>query len=99
MDAKNLMKENNNAFIAGVWSERVLVITEDYEIKGYVFMPKTGRKNRILSDILNSTKRFVAIKNCKLKHRKSANRVTEAHDFIQLNLDSIVLIRPALHEE
>ena len=95
----NLMKGNQNAFIAGVWSERVLVITEDYEIKGYVFMPKTGRKNRILSDILNSTKRFVAIKNCKLKHRKSANRVTEAHDFIQLNLDSIVLIRPALHEE
>ena len=99
MEVNNLMNGNNNAFIAGVWSERVLVITEDYEIKGYVFMPKTGRKNRILSDILNSTKRFVAIKNCKLKHRKSANRVTEAHDFIQLNLDSIVLIRPALHEE
>ena len=44
-------------------------------------------------------KRFVAIKNCKLKHRKTSNRVIEAHDFIQLKLDSIVLIRPALQEE
>ncbi|MCQ2958174.1 MAG: hypothetical protein MJ180_04650 [Candidatus Gastranaerophilales bacterium] len=99
MDEIDNITEKKNAFITGVWSERVLVITEDYEIKGYVFMPKTGRRNRILSDILNSTKRFVAIKNCKLKHRNSANRVTEAHDFIQLNLDSIVLIRPALQEE
>ena len=62
-------------------------------------MPKTGRKNRILTDILNSNKRFVAIKNCKLKHRKASTRVIEAHDFIQLNLDSIVMIRPALQEE
>ena len=99
MDEKENLLEKKSAFFTGVWSERVLVITEDYEIKGYVFMPKTGRRNRILSDILNSSKRFVAIKNCKLKHRNSANRVTEAHDFIQLNLDSIVLIRPALQEE
>lgn len=99
MDKKDDLLEMKSTFITGVWSERVLVITEDYEIKGYVFMPKTGRKNRLLSDILNSSKRFVAIKNCKLKHRNSANRLIEAHDFIQLNLNSIVLIRPALQEE
>ena len=32
---------SDNDFTNGVWSERVLVITQDYEIKGYVFMPKT----------------------------------------------------------
>ncbi len=96
---KNSLLAMKSSFVTGVWSERVLVITEDYEIKGYVFLPKTGKKNRILSDILNGQKRFVAIKNCKLKHRKTSNRATEAHDFIQLNLDSIVLIRPALQEE
>ena len=99
MEQKDSSLRKNNSFISGVWSERILVITEDYEIKGYVFMPNTGRKNRILSDILNSSKRFVAIKNCKLKHRKSASRQTETHDFIQLNLNSIVLIRPATQEE
>ena len=35
-------------FTSGVWSERVLVITQDYEIKGYVFMPKTCKKKRVL---------------------------------------------------
>ena len=36
--------KNTQNFISGVWSERVLVVTQDYEIKGYVFMPKTGKK-------------------------------------------------------
>ncbi len=51
----------NSNFVTGVWSEKILVITEDYEIKGFVFLPKTGRKSRLLSDILNGKKRFVAI--------------------------------------
>ena len=32
-----------NDFNSGVWSERVLVITQDYEIRGSVFMQKTGK--------------------------------------------------------
>lgn len=85
---------DSNSFITGIWSERILVITKDYEIKGNVFMPKTGRKNRVLSDILNGSKRFVAIKNCEVTHRDFPNRRTETHDFLQLNLNSIILLRP-----
>ena len=29
----------NDDFTNGVWSEKVLVITQDYEIKGFVYMP------------------------------------------------------------
>ena len=61
--------EESSSFITGIWSESVLVITKDYQIKGKVFMPKTGRKNRVLSDILNGSKRFVAIKDCEVIHR------------------------------
>lgn len=86
-------------FITGVWSERILVITQDYEIKGYVFMPKTGKKNRVLSDILNGLKRFVAIKDCEVSHRLIPNRRTEYHNFLQLNLNSIILLRPTLEDE
>ncbi len=92
-----MYEENNaedNSFITGIWSERVLVITKDYQIKGNVFMPKTGRKNRVLSDILNGSKRFVAIKNCEVIHREFPNRKAETHDFLQLNLDAIILLRP-----
>ena len=90
---ENKTDEESN-LITGIWSERVLVITKDYEIKGNVFMPKTGRKNRVLSDILNGSKRFVAIKNCEVIHREFPNRKAQAHDFIQLNLNSIILLRP-----
>ncbi len=90
---------NDNDFVSGVWSERVLVITQDYEIKGYVFMPKTGKKNRILSDILNSGKRFVAIKDCEISYRFLPNRRTEYHNFLQINLSSIVLLRPTSEDE
>ncbi|MCQ2789114.1 MAG: hypothetical protein MJ229_01925 [bacterium] len=92
-------EEKNESFISGVWSERVLVITQDYEIKGYVFMPKTGKKNRVLSDILNGLKRFVAIKDCEITHRLNPNRRTEYHNFLQLNLNSIILLRPTLDDE
>lgn len=86
-------------FISGIWSEKVLVITKDYEISGNVFMPRTGRKNRLLSDILNGGKRFVAIKDCTVVHREYPNRKVEHHDFLQLNLNSIILLRPILNEE
>ena len=78
----------------GFWSEKVYIITEDYEIRGYVFMPKTGRRNRVLSDILNSDRRFVAVKDAEIISRKTSEKKIEANDFIQVNLDSIILIRP-----
>lgn len=101
-DEFNVNKTNSVSitedFTSGVWSEKVLVITQDYEIKGYVFMPKTGKKNRVLSDILNGVKRFVAIKDCEIKHRLIPERRTEYHSFLQLNLSSIILLRPVADE-
>jgi hypothetical protein len=82
--------------MAGLWSEKIMVITEDYEIKGFVYMPKTGKKNRLLSDILNSNRRFVAIKDVEITFRKIPDKEHERHDFIQINLDSIVLLRPII---
>lgn len=98
--AEELEKEyTNEDFITGVWSEKVLVVTQDYEIKGSVFMPRTGKRNRVLSDILNGLKRFVAIKDCEVTHRLMPNRRTEYHNFIQLNLNSIILLRPITKDE
>ncbi|OGI03965.1 MAG: hypothetical protein A2Y25_01030 [Candidatus Melainabacteria bacterium GWF2_37_15] len=87
-------EESQKNSVSGFWSEKVYIITEDYEIKGYVFMPKTGRRNRILSDILNGKRRFVAVKDAEITSRKAPERKIDSSDFIQLNLDSIVLIRP-----
>lgn len=89
------LNDIENDFLTGIWSEKILVVTKDYEISGHVFMPRTGRKNRLLSDILNGGKRFVAIKDCTIVHREFPNRKVEHHEFIQLNLNSIILLRPA----
>ncbi|MEI3253702.1 MAG: hypothetical protein V8R83_00010 [Candidatus Gastranaerophilaceae bacterium] len=89
----------DNDFTNGVWSERVLVITQDYEIKGSVFMPKIGKRSRVLSDILNGKKRFVAIKDCEVSYRLMPNRRTEVHDFVQLNINSIIILRPTSDSE
>jgi len=86
--------EEIKSAISGFWSEKIFVVTEDYEIKGYVFMPKTGKKNRVLSDILNGKKRFVAIKDAEIVNKQYPERKVEVTDFIQINLDSIVLIKP-----
>ena len=89
----------DNDFTNGVWSERVLVITQDYEIKGSVFMPKIGKRTRLLSDILHGKKRFVAIKDCEVSYRLMPNRRTEFHDFVQLNINSIIILRPTSDSE
>lgn len=87
-------KLQENKFISNVWSEKVLIVTQDYEIRGYVFMPKTGKRTRVLSDILNSPKKFVAIKDCDITYRNILTAKPEHQKFIQLNLNSIILLRP-----
>ena len=39
-------------------------------------------------------KRFVAIKDCEIVHRNNSSRKSEKQNFIQLNLNSIILLRP-----
>ena len=84
----------NDDITSGIWSERVLVVTKDYEVKGSVFMPKIGKRTRLLSDILNGSKRFIAIKDCEVNYRNQASRRVEFLPFIQINLYSIILLRP-----
>ncbi len=91
--------EKIESLTSGVWSERVLIVTNDYEIKGDVFMPKVGKRNRLISDILNSTKSFIAVKNCTLEHRLLRDRDIERYEFLQLNLNSVILMRPIGRDE
>jgi len=91
---ENISANPITSHVSGFWSEKVYVVTDDYEINGYVFMPKTAKKNRVLSDILNSKKRFVAIKAAEIINKKNPERKIELHSFIHINLNSIILIRP-----
>lgn len=79
--------------ISSTYSESVVILTSEYEIKGQVFIPKIGKKNRIVSDLLNGKKRFLAIKNYELTHRHAHYKDIENNDFLMLNVDSIVMLK------
>lgn len=80
------------------WREKVYIETAEHIIKGYVFMPKIGKRNRLLSEILNTNKQFIAVKNCTLEYKLTPQRDVESHEFLQVNLSSILLMRP-LYED
>ena len=56
MENKEILELTTSA-----WREKVYIETSEHIIRGYVFMPKIGKKNRLLSEILNTNKNFIAI--------------------------------------
>ena len=92
--------ENNEILelTTSAWREKVYIETSEHIIHGYVFMPKIGKKNRLLSEILNGNKTFIAVKNCTLEYKLYPSKSIEEHDFMQVNIASILLMRP-LYED
>lgn len=84
--------------INSVWKEKVYLETAEFIIIGYIFQPKIGKKNRMITEVLNSNKQFLAIKNCRLERKLETNKEPEYHDFIQINRSTILLMRPAYED-
>ena len=93
MENKELIELSTSA-----WREKVYIETSEHIISGYIFMPKIGKKNRLLSEVLNGTKSFLAVKNCLLEYKLNPSKAVEEHDFMQVNISSILIMRP-LYED
>ena len=89
MDKKEVSEFTNSA-----WKEKVYIETAEHVICGYIFMPKIGKKNRLLTEVLNAGKSFIAVKECTLEYKQMPNRNVETHNFIQVNVASILIMRP-----
>jgi len=76
------------------WKEKVYIETAEYIIEGYIFMPKIGKKSRLISETLNTSKNFIAIKDCSLEYKLIPSKPIEKHEFLEINLSSILLMRP-----
>ncbi len=81
-----------------VWKEKVYIETAEFIIIGYVFMPKIGKRNRLLTEILNSNKQFIAVKDCRLEFKLIPQKEVEFHDFLQVNISTILLMRPVYED-
>ena len=77
-----------------VWKEKVYIETAEFKIVGYVFMPKIGKRTRLLTEIFNINKHFIALKDCNLEYKLIPQKEIEHHDFLQVNIATILLMRP-----
>ena len=83
-----------NELVANAWREKVYIETTEHIIRGYIFMPKIGKKNRLLSEVLNTNKSFIAVKECTVEFKLNPSKAVETHDFMQVNIASILIMRP-----
>ena len=89
MDNKEMLE-----LTTSTWREKVYIETTEHIICGYIFMPKIGKKNRLLSEVLNGNKNFLAVKDCSLEYKLISTKNIEEHEFLQVNVGSILIMRP-----
>ena len=80
--------------MSSYWIEKVVIVTESYEIIGNIYMPKTTKRSRLLSELLNSNRKFIAVKDCTLQSRMLGAVEPEILDFLEINVNSIILLKP-----
>ena len=89
MENKEILELSTSA-----WREKVYIETTEHIIRGYIFMPKIGKKSRLLSEVLNGNKNFIAVKNCSLEYKLNPSKNVEEHEFMQVNISTILIMRP-----
>jgi hypothetical protein len=93
METKEIMN-----LMDSVWKEKVYIETAEFIIVGYIFMPKIGKRNRLLTEVLNSNKQFIAVKDSRLEFKLVPQKEIEYHDFLQVNISTILIMRPAYED-
>ena len=74
----------------------VVIQTPDYEIEGIIHVSRNTRKDRRLTELLNDlSKRFLAVTDARLKP-KGSEGTPRLYRFLQIRLDDIQMIHPAV---
>jgi hypothetical protein len=92
---RGIMENNEKLdFTSSAWRENVYIETAEHIIRGYIFMPKIGKRQRLITEVLNAGKSFIAVKDCTIEYKLLPSKAVESHDFIQVNVSSILIMRP-----
>ena len=80
----------------------VMILTENSDIKGTVYVSKSVATNRQLTELLNNKdRRFLAVTNVEI-YSKNSNQPPKRYEFLELHIDSILMVHPtsqALYRE
>ena len=90
----NLDRDEKTTVTTAAWREKVYIETTEHIIIGNVFMPKIGKRARMLSEILNTNKQFLAITDCQVEFKLMPQREVEFYEFMQVNMATILIMRP-----
>ena len=72
----------------------VIILTENNDIKGTVYVSKNVAVNRQLTDLLNnSDRRFLAVTNVEI-YTKNSNQPPKRYEFLEIHMDSILMVHP-----
>ena len=73
----------------------VIILTENSDIKGTVYVSKFTKSNRELTELLNDKeRRFLAVTNAEIMPTGSA-AAPRRYDFLEIHVDSIMIMHPA----
>ena len=72
----------------------VIILTENNDIKGTVYVSKNVAVNRQLTELLNnSERRFLAVTNVEI-YTKNSNQPPKRYEFLEIHMDSILMVHP-----
>ena len=73
----------------------VVILTPDHEIHGIIYVSRSAKTERRISDLLNDPdKRFLAVTDARLVSRTGPS-APRMYSFLQLQINNIVMIHPA----
>ncbi len=89
------MQEPFHKFVgAHTESTRVMVATPHYEMEGNVYLSRSMKESRRLTNLLNGDKRFIALTDVKVTDRKTGLSESDRLPYAHVNLATIELIKP-----
>ena len=72
----------------------VIILTENSDIKGTVYVSTNVASNRQLTELLNGNDRkFLAVTNVEI-YQKNSNQPPKRYEFLEIHIDSILMVHP-----
>ena len=72
----------------------VIILTDNSDIKGTVYVSKNTPANRQITQLLNnSERRFLAITNVEI-YSKNSNQPPKRYEFLEIHMDKILMVHP-----
>jgi hypothetical protein len=93
------LEEQEKALSSHYMPVAVLIYTQEAEIQGLVYVERTTREERKLTELLNDPeKRFIAVTDATVTLRQGPSSPLD-YPFLMLHVNNICMLHPVLHRQ